>query len=256
MSLTMLTRLAVLFGLFAIAGAIGWFYGPAIGRYIVEAQFSTTVDADIDKRSIVYRLDEDKPLVFVFSQPVELIRVLPQSAVSEELRNKEEGFVYSIQVRLFDGAGEEVARHDLSLHSDAPDRVFATGENWRFFRNRPEIVAGMDDVIVQAPAPVVRSEWRLLDADPGVESVDIRVSERRPLQPSQALSAFRRRSEDEQLDLSRGNVFPPDMMTDEEMANTAANMWRPVGPAGVAGRDYQAIVLYEGTRREDLRGRQ
>ena len=256
MSLTNFTRLTALIGLFAIAAAIGWFYGPAIGRYIVEAQFSTTVDADIDKRSIVYRLDEGKPLVFVFSQPVDVIRVLPQAAVAETMRDKTEGFVYSIEVRLFGSAGAEVARHNLSLHADAPDQVFASGENWRFFRNRPEIVAGMDDVIVQAPSPVVRSEWRLLDADPGVEAVDIRVSERRPLQRSQALAAFRRRSDAEKLELSRGNVFPPDMMTDGEMANTAANMWRPVGPSGVAGRDYSAIVLYEGTRREDMRGQQ
>ena len=256
MSLSFLIRLMMFLVLVAIFSTVGWHYGPAIGRYLSEAQFSTTVDADIDKRSLVYRLQTDRPLVFVFSQPVDLVRLLTQSAVAPDLGDRKEGFVYAIEARLFDATGAEIAKHTLHLHSDAPDIVYASGETWRFFRNRTELVAGMDDVVIEAPRPATRSEWRLIEADDGVEAVDIRVYERRPLLASQALAAFRRRSKDEQLDLAQGNAFPPALMTQEEMASSTANMWRPLGPTGIAGRDYQALVLYEGTRRENFRAKQ
>ncbi|WP_284123878.1 hypothetical protein [Parerythrobacter aestuarii] len=249
MSLRFLARLTAFGVLLAVAAALGWRYGGPVGRYIAEAQSSTTVDADIDNRALVYRLDRERPLVFVFSQPVERVRLLSQSAVLAEERARPEGFVYAVEARLFDSSGAEVANHLLYLHSDAPDRVFASGESWRFFRNRPEVVAGMDDVVIRAPSPVVRSEWRLVEADPAIEAVDIRVYERRPLLASQALSNFRRRSDNEKLAMTLGNAFPPDMLTEDEMSNIAINLWRPLGPSGIAGRDYQALVLYEGTRR-------
>lgn len=249
MSLSFLARSAVVLALLVAAALVGVIYGPAMARYIVAAQSSTTVDADIDGRAIVYRLEQGKALTFVFSQPVEEVRLLAQTAVRAQDRADPAGFVYTLELRLFASSGEEVLREQFSLHSDAPDTVYATGENWRFFRNRPEMVAGMDDVVVLAPSPVVRAEWRLIAADPKILAVDIRTYERQPLLASQAITAFHRRSAEEQAKLAEANAFPPDMLTNDEIANITANMWRPLGPVGVAGRDYRPMVLYEGTRR-------
>ncbi|UIP07324.1 hypothetical protein LY632_02680 [Erythrobacter sp. SDW2] len=249
MSLSTLSRAALVCLLLVISALVGLIYGPAIARYVADAQNSTTVDAEIDSRAIVYRLEQDKPVTFVFSQPVDQVRLLAQTAVGRQSRADPAGFVYTLEVRLFSGTGEEVLRQQFSLHSDAPDTVYATGENWRFFRNRPEMVAGMDDVVVAAPSPAVRAEWRLVDADPKILAVDIRVYERQPLLASNAITSFHRRSAEEQAKLAEANAFPPDMLTGEEIANITANMWRPLGPIGIAGRDYRPMVLYEGTRR-------
>lgn len=249
MSLSTLMRLGLVLLLLAAAAGVGLVYGPAIARYVADAQNSTTVDADIDGRAIVYRLEQGQPVTFVFSQPVDQVRLLAQTAVDRKDRADPAGFVYALEVRLFSGDGEEVSRQRFDLHSDAPDTVYATGENWRFFRNRPEMVAGMDDVVVAAPSPVVRAEWRLVEADPKILAVDIRVYERQPLLASQAITSFHRRSAEEQAKLAEANAFPPDMLTNEEIANITANMWRPLGPVGIAGRDYRPMVLYEGTRR-------
>lgn len=249
MSLNALFRSALVLVLLGIAALVGLLYGPAIARYVADAQNSTTVDADIDSRAIVYRLEHGKPITFVFSQPVDQVRLLAQTSVDRASRADPTGFVYVLEVRLFAGTGEEVSRQQFSLHSDAPDTVYATGENWRFFRNRPEMVAGMDDVVVAAPSPVVRAEWRLVEADPKILAVDIRVYERQPLLASNAITSFHRRSSEEQAKLAEANAFPPDMLTNEEIANITSNMWRPLGPVGIAGRDYRPMVLYEGTRR-------
>ena len=249
MSLSRLGQLCGAMLLLMAAAAAGLLYGPAVWRYVADARFSTTVDADIDSRSLVYRLEPDKPVTFVFSQPVNDVRLLAQTAVARSSRADPAGFAYVLEVRLFASTGEEVLRRQFSLHSDAPDTVYATGENWRFFRDRPEMVAGMDDVVIASPSPVVRSEWRLVRADPKILAVHIRVYERQPLLTSNAITSFHRRSAEEQARLAEANAFPPEMLTDEEIANITANMWRPLGPVGIAGRDYRPMVLYEGTRR-------
>lgn len=249
MSLRSLVRLTLVLLAFVFVALGGWRFGPALARFLADAQVSTTLDADIDGRALVYRLQRDTPLEFINTQPADLVRILVQAAVKPEERDRVDGFVYTIEGKLYGVDGEHLATHVVSLHADSPDLVFSSGESWRFFRNRPEVAAGMDDVVFEGSAPIGRSEWRLLDADPAILAVDIRVSERRPLTPSEALSNFRRRSREEQADLALGNAFPPDMMTAREKANAAANMWRPLGPIGIAGRDYEALVLYEGTRR-------
>jgi hypothetical protein len=111
------------------------------------------------------------------------------------------------------------------------------------------MVAGMDDVVIAAPSPVVRAEWRLVAADSKIIGVDIRVYERQPLLASNAVTSFHRRSAEEQAKLAEANAFSPDMLTNDEITNITSNMWRPLGPVGIAGRDYRPMVLYEGTRR-------
>lgn len=256
MSLSFLTRQIVFLAALTLVAVGGWQFGPTLASYLAEAQSSTTLDADIDDRSIVYRMRSDRPLEFASSQPIDVVRGLVQASVARDQRARVEGFVYSIEVTLFGIDGALLDQHVVALHSDAPDFVFATGETWRFFRDRPELAAGMDEIVVEASAPIGRSQWRLVDADPAVRAVDIRVYERRPLLASQALTNFHRRSAEEQEMLALGNAFPPDMMTGEEMAYAAINMWRPLGPAGIAGRDYEALVLYEGTRRGRTRVRE
>ena len=36
-----------------------------------------------------------------------------------------------------------------------------------------------------------------------------------------------------------------------ELANLAGNLWRPVGPVGIEGRDYDALVIYEADRADE-----
>lgn len=252
MSLSLLARLIGTAVLLAGAVALGLFYGPTIWRHVADAGFSTAVDADIDSRAIVYRLAPAQPVTFVFTQPVDRVRLLSQTAVARASRADPAGFLYTLEVRLFSSTGAEVLRQELVLHSDAPDTVYATGENWRFFRDRPEMVAGMDDVVIAAPRPVVRSEWRLVSAEPEILAVDIRVYERQPLLAANATTSFLRRSREEQLELAEANAFPPEMLTEGEIASITANMWRPLGPIGIAGEDYRPMVLYEGSRRTRL----
>jgi len=256
MSLTFLFRLLAFLFLITPAAMLGTRYGPELGDYLAGARGSTVGDTRISSRSIVYRLDPDRPVNFTFSQPVDLMKVIVQPAVVEELHDQEGGVTYGFRADLLDGEGQVIKQHDIYLHAHSPDVIYATGTRWRFFRNRPELIAGQDDVLVASDPRATSARLTALPSDDGVIAIDVRVYEQRPFLGQQAIDAFRRRNEQEQADLADANAFPPDMLMAAEMNHIARNQWRPVGPGGIAGRDYLALVLYEGSKPIEDEGEQ
>ena len=195
----------------------------------------------------MYRLDSNRPTSFSFSQPVDLFKLIVHPTVAEIDRARAAGFIYGFEVRLFDSEGAEIERREIFFHAHPPDTVFSSGLRWRFFRNRPELVAGQDSIEIASDVRVADIEMSALESDDAVIGIDVRLYERRPFLGQQAIASFRRQSEMAQDALAGANAFPPDMLTAEEMNNLGLNQWRPVGPVGIAGRDYLSLVVYEAT---------
>ena len=248
MSLTFLFRMLAFLFLITPAAMLGTRYGPELADYLAGARGSTIGDTRIASRSIVYRIDGHGPVDFTFSQPVDLVKVIAQPSVRPEMHDVAGGVVYGFRVDLLDTEGQVIKQHDIYLHADSPDETYASGTRWRFFRNRPELIAAQDEVLVASDPRAASARFSALPSDDGVVGVDLRVYEQRPFLGQQAIDAFRRRSAAEQADLAAANAFPPDMLTVEEMNHIGRNQWRPVGPTGIAGRDYLALVLYEGSK--------
>lgn len=249
MSLTFLGR-AIAFLLFALCAAWGGqSFGPPLAQYLAEARSTTMVEDRISDRALVYRLPQDRPLSFAFSQPVSRVKLLVQPAVAATDRAREAGFVYGLRMRLFDGDGAEIAVNETFLQADGPDAVFASGQTWRFFRNRPEMVGEQDHLVIESPLPASRIEVEQVDPDPAILGVDVRLYEQRPFLSAQPLATFRRMSERDRRELSAPNAFPEELLSRAEMEYIAINHWRPIGPQGIEGRDYDALVLYESSRR-------
>lgn len=251
MSLTAVIRTFVVLLLFSVCALAGWRYGPSLGSYLSEAQSTIARGGTIEKRSIVYRLREGRTLTFAFSQPVDLVRLLSVTVVNPEATAKEGGFVYGLRARLYDSRSELLDEQEFFLHSRAPASLFPVSGRTRFYRNRPETVAEQDEVFLASPSPAVRIEIELLEKDDDIRAIDLRVYERRPTPGSQGTAVFLRRTDEEQRSLAEANAFPVDMLTPEEVNSIGANMWRPLGPNGIAGRDYEALVLYEASHGTD-----
>lgn len=245
MRLSFLIRitLVALLGVFAFPVVAR--HGPALAIYLAEARASTDQPARFESRALVYRLEGDWSTTFAFSQPAEQLKIIVQPSIRPELRDLPHGFVYGLRIRLTDASGAQIEQRDIHFHAAAPDTVYRSGEKWRFFRNRPEMVAGQDEIVIEAASPAARVEVSLVDPDPGIVGADVRIYEQHNYLGDNAITAFRRRSDAEQRRLAEANAFPPRMLTDAEMNFLALNQWRPVGPIGIDGRDYEAIVLYE-----------
>jgi hypothetical protein len=251
MSLSLLAKGLVFLCLALIAGVSGSKYAAPIAAYVTDARDVTARDARISKRSIAYRIPQDGKLVFAFSQARSTAKILVAPSVGEEVRALEEGFVYGIRVRWIGSEDQILSSHDVYLQADSPDTVYTSGEKWRFFRTRPELVAEQDQLLVESPEPAARLELEGFDIDGGIVGIDVRVFEQRTYLGNQSLAAFRRLSDDTRAVLAAPNAFPADMLSEEEEFYLGKNHWRALGPVGRNGRDYTMLVLYEALR-EDI----
>lgn len=252
MSLSFMVKTAM-FALLALAsGWAGREYAIPLASYLTDVRDITARDARISKRSIAYRIPGNKGMTFVFSQPVTKAKVLVHPSVREEVRGREQGFVYGIRVRWRDAGGNVLSVHDAYLQADSPDEVFSSGQVFRFFRTRPELVAEQDQLLIESPSPASRLELEVFDIDRGIVGVDVRVFEQRVYLGNQSLAAYRRLSEDAKMRMSAANAFPADMLTLQEKSELGRNHWRAVGPLGLDGRDFTMLVLYEALREDVL----
>lgn len=250
MSLSLLAK-SFVFALLALASAwAGREYAIPLANYFTDVRDITARDARISKRSIAYRLPQDGSLEFVFSQPVTVAKILVHPSVGEDVRAREAGFVYGLRVRWIAPNGEVISAHEAYVQADSPDKVFASGDVWRFFRTRPELVAGQDQLVVESASPAARIELEAFDVEPGIIGVDARVFEQHFYFDNQALASYRRLSEDTRALLAAPNAFPHDMLTEKEQGDLRRNHWRSVGPAGVVGKDFTMLILYEALRED------
>lgn len=247
MSLTAIGRSVVGITMLAASAWAGHEYAVPVYSYMSEGRSIDNRDAHITKRSITYRIPSEKPITFAFSQPVTKAKILVHLAVEEQLRDLEGGFVYGLRMRWLGANGDELSTHEAYFQSDPPDQVFESGVLWRFFRTRAELIAEQDSLIVESPAAATWLELEAFDADTGIVGIDARVFEQRSYIGNQSLQIFRRLSNDSKALLTASNAFPVTMLTEEEQTNLGRNFWRPVGPIGIDGRDYEKLVLYEAT---------
>jgi hypothetical protein len=251
MSLSLIVKLVIFAGLALLAAAGGRGYGFQLASYLTDVHEITARDAHISRRSIAYRIPQDGKLTFVFSQPVTKAKVLVHPSTSKEVRGLEDGFIYGVRARWIGAAGEELSVYEAYLQADSPDVVFASGEVWRFFRTRPELVAEQDQLLIESDVPAAQLELEVFALDTGIVGVDVRVFEQRKYLGNQSLAAYRRLSDETRGRLTQPNVFPADMLSDEERLALGRYHWRSVGPLGGVGRDYTMLILYEAMH-EDL----
>lgn len=237
-----LLRLLILAGILIVLALTA---GRRMIPLLLTSQPQKIDELSIARRVISYRLDPNRYTVFRFSQPVKQVRLITVPIIAPGQALPGQGWTYGIRADLLDASGKVVATRPLYTFSFLFGKDGHHRGPWQYYRGRNELVGLSNEVRLTAAEPF--SAVRLLTGttDRGVINVDARVYERRPLIASAAQSAFVRLSPGERKRLSRSNSFPSEMLTDDERVNIAINQWRPVGPAGIDGRDYNMGVLYE-----------
>ena len=79
-----------------------------------------------------------------------------------------------------------------------------------------------------------RLRVRLLAADPGIADVLLRVAVPEPLTQRNAQAMWQRLSADQQAKLASGNLFPPELLIEQERANLLRSRMQPLGPVNAA----------------------
>ena len=247
MSLTFVGRSIVFAILAALAAYGGWAWAVPLARYLVAAQDSTQMDLRISGRTLAYRLEQDRPMTFGLSQPADEVKLLAHAAVVDPSRASEGAF-YTLRVTLFDAQGAQIAEYRRTLLSGRDDGYLPDGRARRFYRAGEQEIWGQDQLVIRDDKPFTRVEVTLEDAENMVAGVDARLYEQRPVSAGDGRAVFLRRSREERAALTAFSPFPPEMLSASEIANLAGNLWRPVGPVGIEGSDYDALVIYEADR--------
>ena len=254
MSLSFLLRLLIIGSL---AAAVSWSL-PTIeatfAEYLSDAREIRSRDAVIKKRSIAYRIAQDGGTRFDFAQPVRQAKILISPSVKAEEHGNPDGFVYGLRLSWFAPNGTPLNVETVFLQAASPDEVFASGLTWRFFRARDELIAEQDILLVDSSGPATRLKIEVIEADPAIVGIDVRMFERFKYRGEQSLAAFRRVTEESRRMLAEPQAFPLEMLTRREELDLSRNLWRSVGPAGLDGQDFTMLVLYEAVGRKEAEG--
>lgn len=199
---------------------------------------------DDARRTMVYRLDQERGTVFTFTGERQQVRLLSSVGIAADAPTDTQGWIYGFRVSFLSGTGNILAEYDIYSQAMLPE-MMEEDSPLRFLRNSGEKISTFDETFVEAPAGTARTSIVALDADEGVTGIDIRVYERQPLTDAGAMVAFLRRSPREQRQLTSGSAFPPDTLGENEMRTVARKNWRPIGPGGIAGEAYDLVVVYE-----------
>jgi hypothetical protein len=244
-SLTGLARVLALALILALLAMAAFAFRSDISALFGHASGQGGDSARIARRLIVYRLDPARPTVFRFTQPVRLTRILTSPVVDRHTAVRGQEWVYGLRAQLLAGDGRIIATHDVYSRSGL---IGANGErigSVRFFRGSADQVGSADEMRIASPEPVAAVALYAGLSQPRVRAIDVRVYERRFVSPGAAITGFSRLSPDDRARLARANAFPSDMLSAQERANIAINQWKPIGPAGIEGRDYRMLVQYE-----------
>lgn len=236
--------------LLTTAIAVSYHNQKYIRSYFQKGSVAKAAGTGVARRIIVYRLNDVQPTIFKFSNPAKIIRIVSQPTLMATKALPGEKWPYAITAELVGADGTIISTHDIHSQSILLD---ASGEMQgpeRYFRGSDQIVALSDEVNIAAKRPATELRVRRLGATKQIASVDVRVYEKRPVIASVAETAFFRLSPDEQVQAARGNAFPPEYLTHHERVNLAINQWRPIGPQGIVGRDYDMRVLYQKAEEE------
>lgn len=154
---------------------------------------------------------------------------------------------YALQIEVLDRGNrvlmrqERHLRTDLSLYQDTQGREYTPAfylQNDRTPLNGA--VIRLNFAGVTAPEKL---RLRLLDKDEDITDVVARIYIPKKITERKARYLWQRMSEKAKSSLATGNVYPTELLTEDEKRALILNTWQPVGPEGHAD-DYQRWNLY------------
>lgn len=85
---------------------------------------------------------------------------------------------------------------------------------------------------------------RVHSKDPDVKSVSVRVYEQRKPSERKLARIWKRMGDKRRKEVSRANVYPVELIRENEIKNLVRNSYKPVGPTGADGDNYNTMKMY------------
>lgn len=154
---------------------------------------------------------------------------------------------YAIEVEERDAGGNTLQRRVHHFRRDLVEVEMPGGRNGTgafYLEERSPAPLPAASLRLNFPAAARPSHVRirLLNADPDIADLLVRVAVPPPSSQRTTDTVWRRLSEEQRERLASGNVFPPALLTEQERASVIESRWMPLGPVGTAtGRDIYVL---------------
>lgn len=207
--------------------------------------------------SVVYALDERKWLVFKIPPDQEIIRVLINAdlqmsykQVFESPLSTSDKIGFTIQYQIVDRSGNSLLDKDYSFRLGVTEFVDKkTGDSLTSAFYLEETLIPTDGKIFLINLGGVsknasRLRMRVVSKDESVDKVVARVYYREKTSAHRLRHLWQRMSDTQKQILSRGNVYDPDLLVEEEKTNLLRWTWQPLSPESLDGDDFKRQRLY------------
>ena len=203
--------------------------------------------------SIAYELDRKRWTSYAIPEGRNPIRIISNASLPPDFRKRrfppEQEWHYAIQYQVLDSSGavieERVYHHRTKL------RLFQDKDKKKEYNSAfyltPELQPADARIMLinltgMAQPSTIR--FRLASADPDVRDVTIRAYTPELTPEYRLRPAWQRMNDRQKSRLADGNVYPKELLVEQEKQNLVARMWSPVGPSGVRGRNYVSREIY------------
>lgn len=198
--------------------------------------------------STVYLAEEDW-LTFSLPAGSHLLKLLSNANFPSAAAAPGEEWPYALEYRVLGGEGEELSR-GLYHHRSAQvfSRQQATEEilpaAYYLEGDRQPAEGRVLLLNLEGLANPAQLQVRLAQGEPAVASVALRLYHLEQEADHKLGFLWQRLSQGQRQSLARGSVYPPELLSAAEKRNLVREGWRPLGPQGVAGKDYFSRQLY------------
>jgi len=191
--------------------------------------------------SISYVLDDKRWLIFPFEMQGGVLRILTNANIPRGINLTDREWGYAIRYQLIGKGGDVLVDRTYHLNSKV---TFYKDDRWGEYTS--SFYPGTD--IVPADSRGFRLNisdlgyvrdvrFILVKKDRDIRDVSVRVYIL--YKPARIASyMWKRLSEKRKERMAIGNVYPPELLTDEEKINLLKNQWRPLGALGTEGKDF------------------
>ncbi|WP_133130601.1 hypothetical protein [Legionella yabuuchiae] len=232
--------------LILLAIGVGWFLNldtkpadPIIQTRLDEAE-----------SSILYTLTSNAWLEFQLPPNTESVKLVTNADLLAHLDiTPQDNWPYAIEYQLINWDGENIETNIHYFKATVKyyhDPRFSKPVTSSFYLS-PKFIPSDGKLIrlnFRHNQPIKTIRMRLLEKSPIIQQVNVRVYARQPVPDYEYPMRWYRLNQEQKEKVAKGSLFPPHLLSEQEVRNLLSETFQPIAPSGIKGSDYIARNLY------------
>lgn len=199
---------------------------------------------------IIYVLDSRKWTEFPLPKGARALKMVTTADIPSSLTiSPQDNFRYAIEYELVDEDGHGFQNHEhhfMATLKQYKDPRFDKPITTSFYLDNENVPsdASVFMLNLEGMKRIAYLRVRLKSKDPRIINVGFRSSVKEELAQSKQGYIWLRMEQNEKSMRAKGNIYPPELLFENEVRNLLSEQDKPLGPAGIPGKDYHSKTIY------------